>query len=315
MPEPHRRAQPPAGAGEDEPADVRAAAFEGLPMSAAILDPAGRIVTVNAAWRLFGELNRPPSQGPLPTWSGVSYLEVCRRAADAGGTGAEDATEAAEGVAAVAAGSMADFEMEYPCPAPAESRWFLMRASPLAPPHRGVTVLHLDITRRKRLEESLEHSATHDPLTGLPNRMLAQDRLRMVCDRRPRPGLESAVFFCDLDRFKAVNDALGHTGGDEVLSMAATRIEGAVRTGDTVARLGGDEFVVVCEDLRPGEAVTVASRIEAAFEAPFQVGAHAPAVGISVGWVTVHPGDDPSAVLRQSDLAMYERKQRRGSSR
>lgn len=286
-------------------ADIRSVAFEALPMQAAVLGVDGVIRAVNEAWRLFSALNG----GAYDTgWEGTSYLKECEGAAMRGGDAAYQAELAAEGIAAVCGGHQMEFEMEYPCPSPNEERWFLLRACPLPAPHPGAIVTHLDITRRKRLEQSLEHSATHDPLTGLPNRILLYDRLTVALSRRASGSDRVAVFFCDVDGFKQVNDTLGHASGDDVLSMAASRLEGTLRSGDTLARVGGDEFAIVCEDAPSLDPAELVSRIEEAFAAPFQLGAHSVTLGISVGWAVGGHGDDPGDLLSAADLHMYDRK-------
>lgn len=287
-------------------ADIRAVAFEALPMQAAVLGADGVIRAVNRAWRLFGELNGDDTDPGA--WVGTSYLGECHTAMGRGGDGAADAKEAAEGIAAVCEGRQMEFEMEYPCPSPSEQRWFLLRASPLPSPYPGAIVTHLDITRRKRLEQSLEHSATHDPLTGLPNRALLHDRLEVALGRRAEARNSVVVFFCDIDGFKEVNDTLGHASGDEVISMAASRLEGALRAGDSLARIGGDEFVVVCEDARSMDPAETAARVEEAFSASFQVGARAVTIGITLGWALGGHGDDSRELLEAADRHMYERK-------
>ncbi|MBV9285549.1 MAG: diguanylate cyclase, partial [Acidimicrobiia bacterium] len=119
-----------------------------------------------------------------------------------------------------------------------------------------------DITERKAFEKRLEHQSLHDPLTGLPNRALFLDRLRHALVRAKREGALTAVLFIDLDRFKSVNDTLGHEGGDRLLLGVADRVPAVIREGDTLARLGGDEFVVLCEALEDSDdAVVVAGRI------------------------------------------------------
>ena len=131
-------------------------------------------------------------------------------------------------------------------------------------------VMH-DISERKEFESQLAHQATHDPLTGLPNRVLLLDRLEQA--RSPGPVATAqrvAVLFLDLDHFKVVNDSLGHGVGDRLLVAIADRLRSVVRPGDTIARFGGDEFVVLCEDLETREdAVAVAERVNSVVSGPF----------------------------------------------
>ena len=109
----------------------------------------------------------------------------------------------------------------------------------------GVGAVVIDVTARREAARALAHSATHDALTGLPNRVLFSDRLEVALRQAAWGGGIMAVLFCDMDRFKVINDSLGHAAGDELLRATAERLAGAVRTGDTVARLGGDEFAVL----------------------------------------------------------------------
>ncbi|MEO6629090.1 MAG: EAL domain-containing protein, partial [Aquihabitans sp.] len=162
-------------------------------------------------------------------------------------------------------------------------------------------------------EARLAHLALHDSLTGLPNRTLLLDRLDHALARHERSGLHSiAVLFCDLDRFKVVNDSLGHGAGDELLTAFAKRLEATVASGNTVARFGGDEFVVLLEDLQSDEqAVQVGQQIAAALEQPFVLGASQEVfLTVSIG-LTMHSehesGDD---WLRDADAAMYRAKDR-----
>src|SRR3954469_21553290 len=134
----------------------------------------------------------------------------------------------------------------------------------------AVVAVTRDVTARRRAELDLAHRALHDPLTGLPNRALFGDRLALALRRRARSGTGTvAVFFLDVDRFKLVNDSLGHDVGDALLLEVAARLESAVRPADTVARLAGDEFTVLCEDVAGElEAVAIAQRVVELFEAP-----------------------------------------------
>ena len=168
-----------------------------------------------------------------------------------------------------------------------------------------------DITARKEYEKRLVHQANFDILTDLPNRILALDRVAQAMSRARRQKKFVAVFFIDLDRFKAVNDSLGHSAGDEILIKAASRLISAVRLTDTIARLGGDEFLVLLSDLDDVSSVTViANRILDAFSPSFVVGEQELFITPSIG-ITIFPndGDDPQTLLRNADAAMYKAKE------
>jgi diguanylate cyclase (GGDEF)-like protein/PAS domain S-box-containing protein len=172
-----------------------------------------------------------------------------------------------------------------------------------------------ELAARRHAEAELAHQATHDPLTGLPNRMLLQDRLGQAVAHLERGTRAVAVLLLDLDRFKVVNDSLGHAVGDKILISVAERLLAAVRPGDTVARLGGDEFVVVCDDLH-GEldAVGLADRIGDAFAEPFTVEDHSLSVHASIGIAMARDeSSSPEALLRDADSVMYMAKGHGGS--
>jgi diguanylate cyclase (GGDEF)-like protein/PAS domain S-box-containing protein len=172
-------------------------------------------------------------------------------------------------------------------------------------------LLHLqDITERKQMEQEIAHQALHDALTGLPNRALLTDRLLLSLAGSRRRGTQLAVMFLDVDQFKAVNDSLGHGCGDEVLMRVAERIAGAIRPGDTVARFGGDEFVVVCDDVSVAEIEQIADRVMAAVRRPCLIGGHEMAISASVGIAIGTHGATPEGLLRDSDAAMYQAKER-----
>ncbi|WP_232806963.1 diguanylate cyclase domain-containing protein [Geodermatophilus chilensis] len=174
---------------------------------------------------------------------------------------------------------------------------------------RGVGDQAATALQRARLLETVRHQATHDALTGLPNRMLFLDRVGEALATTPADQ-HVGVLFCDLDRFKSVNDSLGHAAGDELLRQVAARLRAAIRPGDLVGRLSGDEFAVLLPALpRPEDADRVVARVLACFDEPFRLeGVHV-AVGTSVG-VAVHGGDqgDADALLRASDADMYRHK-------
>ncbi|MDH4147404.1 MAG: EAL domain-containing protein, partial [Acidimicrobiia bacterium] len=169
-----------------------------------------------------------------------------------------------------------------------------------------------DIRRRRSAEAQLAHRATHDELTGLPNRALANERLSEAINRTAQGRRYVAVLFCDLDQFKAVNDGLGHGVGDELLREVAKRLNSRVDPGDTLARFGGDEFVVVCPALgHPDDAAARADMIRSALLEPFNVPEQKQVtVRASVGSaVTDDPTMPPDVLIREADAAMYRAKE------
>jgi len=165
-----------------------------------------------------------------------------------------------------------------------------------------------DITDRKQAEQQLLHDAFHDILTGLPNRALFVDRLRQALGRSKRLGAHKfAVLFLDLDRFKLINDSLGHMVGDQLLIGIARRLETCLRPGDTVARLGGDEFTILLEEIDDtNEAIRVAKRVEKELSVPFNLGGHEVFTSVSIGIAPSETGyERPDDILRDADTAMY----------
>ena len=169
-----------------------------------------------------------------------------------------------------------------------------------------------DVSERRKFEVQLARQALHDRLTALPNRVLMRDRLENALARTLRHRSTVALLVLDVDRFKVVNDSLGHEGGDRLLVQVAERLAKLLRPGDTLARMGGDEFAMLCEDVTGrDEASATAERVVAAMEAPFRVGTTDVAVTVSVG-VAVATGAAIVAdlLLRDADVAMYRAKQR-----
>ena len=177
-------------------------------------------------------------------------------------------------------------------------------------PHLIVPIL--DITDRKRAEERIQQLATRDALTGLPNRLLLNDRLSLAISHAQRHGSSLALLFIDLDRFKYINDSLGHVIGDAFLRAVAERLSGIMRQGDTLARIGGDEFVVLLENivLIEDAAGQVARKVLASFTEPFLVEGHSLSCSCSIG-ISVFPSDatDPQMLIRDADTAMYHVKE------
>ncbi len=170
-----------------------------------------------------------------------------------------------------------------------------------------------DITDRKRAQEQLLHDAFHDPLTGLPNRAWFMDQLRIALSRsRRRSGSKFAVLFLDLDRFKIINDSLGHMYGDQLLVGIARRLRHCLRTEDMIARLGGDEFTVLINDIRdPEDALIVAERIQNHLSQKFALGGFETFTSVSIGIAfSDSEYEKPADLLRDADTAMYQAKLR-----
>ena len=192
------------------------------------------------------------------------------------------------------------------------TRWVLIALSMVL---SAAVVLRfaLAVRARESAQEALAHRATHDGLTGTVNRVLLIDRIGHAL-ARARRGEELAVLYLDLDRFKSINDTLGHQVGDQLLVEVARRINAALRPSDTLGRFGGDEFVVLCEDIGPEAALKVADRIVAAVASPLHVGSAVLHVTISIGIVVSH--GEPTAVdalIRSADAAMYAAKRLGGN--
>jgi diguanylate cyclase (GGDEF)-like protein/PAS domain S-box-containing protein len=192
-------------------------------------------------------------------------------------------------------------------------RWLEIKGTNLLhqPGVRGIVLNARDISRHKSLEAQLVQRALHDQLTGLPNRMLFMDRLEQALERSARRGKFAAVLFLDLDRFKLVNDNLGHDHGDQLLVQVADRLRSCLRRVDTIARIGGDEFTVLLEDVgSPGDAAMVAERIIEAFRGSFRIENQEIFVGASIGIALGgrDQGTTAQGLLRNADIAMYRAK-------
>jgi diguanylate cyclase (GGDEF)-like protein/PAS domain S-box-containing protein len=190
---------------------------------------------------------------------------------------------------------------------------FVVSSMQIGSRHLFIATLR-DISERKAHTDALEYQALHDALTGLPNRSLFGDRLRQALLAARRNQKMFGVLLLDLDRFKDINDALGHDRGDSLLQEVTARLRGVLRATDTIARLGGDEFAVLTIDAKhPDDVVSTARKILAALEGPFAIADQMVETGASIG-IAMYPvhGDDPSTLLRRADVAMYVAKRSGG---
>ncbi|QXC63017.1 GGDEF domain-containing protein [Aquihabitans sp. G128] len=193
-----------------------------------------------------------------------------------------------------------------------ETRWARVRLNAIRTGYdepTGWVAIGEDITTERAASDELTRRATHDALTGLPNRVLLEDRLSLALARSHRDRSTVTVFFLDLDRFKQVNDRHGHRIGDRVLREVAARITRAIRGADTAARLGGDEFVVVAEGLDREVAVRVALRITSTIAQPIDLGGEELVLRASVGVAqSPHAAVAPAVLVDAADAAMYDAK-------
>ena len=175
-------------------------------------------------------------------------------------------------------------------------------------PGAGWVATYEDVTERRRSREQLTHMARHDALTGLPNRVKFREHLEHVLLRERRGG-GVTVLYLDLDGFKGVNDALGHSSGDELLGAVASRLQNCIRETDLVVRLGGDEFAIVQADVQqPLEATALSTRLIEALRAPFEIGGHHVAIGTSIGIALAEKAATPDGLLHNADIALYRAK-------
>ena len=285
-----------------ESPDVFETFFDQARIGLALADLAGRYIRVNKEYADL--LGRPPEE-----FIGVSFVEVLHPADRF--AGAADVRNLLSG-----AESAFQYEQRY-VDSRGGSSWLLHGAAAVPGPDgtpAWFAVSAQDITERRRAEEDLRalsaalaEQAVRDPLTGLANRTLFEERLKAVLARDSRTGASSAVLFLDLDGFKEVNDNLGHAAGDEVLCTVAERLAGAVRPSDTVARIGGDEFVVLMEGATEESVANLVSRLRAVVGEPMET--LDLEVGVSVGAaLAVSGGRDPEELLSAADQAMYAAK-------
>jgi diguanylate cyclase (GGDEF)-like protein/PAS domain S-box-containing protein len=259
-----------------------------------VVDPEGRTTFVSpSVQELLGRspaslLGRPPLEGAI-----------------------DDTSELQRGLANLEPGSTSRRQIDVRTPAGNDLCVELTVTNLVDDPAVAGFVINLhDVTDRRAYEELLNHQASHDPLTGLANRVKLADVFDGARDRSQAEEKPLAVLFIDLDRFKQVNDDYGHDIGDELLQQVARRLRAAVRTDDTAARVGGDEFVVICPGASEQVAGLLARRLTDVIGAPYAIGGHELSIGASVGVAIAHDDTDLDVLLREADRAMYREKVR-----
>jgi len=291
------------------------AVLDSLEEQFALIDDEGRIIFVNRSWQLFAQCNGLPADFD---WLGHNYLAVCQAATEHGDA---DALAVASGLEAVLTGRLEHFHHEYPCHSPGEQRWFILRVVPVQHPGKPCfAISHQNITQRKLIEQAVEHSAQHDPLTGLANRRSFDDYLTKAWRRGKRAGSPLSLLMVDLDSFKPFNDGHGHLDGDRALVRVAAVLQRCARRDtDLAARYGGDEFVLVLRDTDTEGALQVAQAVIDGVAALALMSTDGSQVGASVGLVSRVPGraidcPDHQTLLRLADDALYQVKDAGGGS-
>jgi diguanylate cyclase (GGDEF)-like protein len=272
-----------------------------VPGRACVLDRHGIVVTTNTAFDKQGPLGRgrrstlPPGSDYLAWLQGVD-------------------NELRDRLLEVLRGRKAAICQELVTTYRRRERWTELHATGGGRPDAAALILHIDITERKETELDLEHRATHDPLTGLPNRVLLVDRLTHALTRAARSRFNVGILYCDLDGFKEVNTRFGHAGGDQLLVEMARRLKVLCRNSDTVSRVAGDEFVLLLEDVSgPQEMEEVAQRVLESLSEPVELEDGVAHTGASIGMVLT-PGipragmGSVQKLVRQVDAAMYAAK-------
>ena len=257
-----------------------------------------RIQLVNPAFeRMFACVAADATERTLEAYfeDHAAYIEICRRIE----SGLEEAR-------------VLRFEQRF---VDARGQWFwanvYVRALDPTRPEKGPVMLIEDISEQKLSEERIRHLAEHDPLTDLPNRMLFNDRANQALARCRREGRRFALLFVDLDRFKNINDTLGHHIGDQLLRVVAGRIVSCVRESDTVSRPGGDEFTLLLSEIGdPEDAARVAEKLIHSLSEPCRISGRQLLVTASIG-ISLYPedGDDIATLMRNADSAMYHSKE------
>ncbi|MGF7173772.1 bifunctional diguanylate cyclase/phosphodiesterase [Azospirillum doebereinerae] len=268
--------------------------FTQAPLGIALIDRDGRMIDANPAFARAAGLEREALAG----------LDLRLRAADPAVLAALDTA---------IRGESGKLETDQPLLVGGRRNHFSLHFQPVTAHGELLFVLVFaeDIGEKRRAEQHIQYLAHFDALTGLPNRVLLFDRIAQALREARRDGGKVGVLFIDLDRFKVINDSLGHSFGDEVLRSVAKRLQSGLRESDTVGRLGGDEFLIVVRRMNePGDAAAIAEKVVAHLASPFAVGGQSFVVTPSVG-ISLYPddADDVEGLIRCADIAMYSAKE------
>jgi diguanylate cyclase (GGDEF)-like protein len=287
----------------DEATCQLTAVLETLPSATVLVNGDGRILSANRAWVSDGELLR--TVGIEPGGVGDDYLQAMSRALDP-----DDHAAIAAGLqrltASAGSSPTGTFDYEYSSKLGAFTAWYQLQAARVENSDRLV-ITHTDVTARVRGEQALAWQATHDELTGLPNRAALLRLIGAALDAPDAGG--TALLVLDLDAFKTVNDSLGHQVGDALLCQVAGRLVEQIRPGDAVGRLGDDQFVVLAENCDSTEAAALAYRLQASFALPFAGSGITVPLTASIGVAVACEGaTDPHQLLSDADAAMFSAK-------
>lgn len=278
--------------------------LESLPGRTCILDAEGIVIATNKHYRDQGPTGAGEGTGPAV---GTDYSVWASSEVD---------TDAGEAISNIVNGLQTEnYHAEFTTVRRRRRTWTEIVVVPMTTESGGAVITHLDITMRKQAESTLKRRATHDPLTGLPNRVLLTDRLSQALARASRSGQNVGIMFCDLDGFRDINNSYGHLAGDKLLVTIAKRLRTVCRSTDTVARVSGDEFVIVLEDVQnESEVEEVAKRVIDALSEPVVLDEATVETGTSIGLV-MSPGVSRAGVrtienvIRDADAAMYAAKE------
>ncbi len=285
---------------DEQAAEIRrlSSVLDALPPPTVLLDDEGRILTVNRVWEQQAE--QAQEKGLRPGLVGKDYLTVMAQ-----GLSPTDLREISAGMGELREGTATTFAHDYVFPLGEERKWYRLQAARVEDSPQ-VVATHTDITERVRHLEALAWQATHDDLTGLPNRGRL---LELTSESLSEDPTRTALLFLDLDGFKTVNDSLGHEVGDQLLQEVGARLAGQVRPDDAVGRLGGDQFLVLARECDLSEAAALAFRLQQSFAQPFVGEGISVPLSASIGVAVGQPGQRQAhQLLSDADAAAYAAK-------